>query len=165
MNWTGGSLQRTKKANTGIVQQQRAYFAKARTHFQNATNLPAAPFFPSYLRESENAGFLGIPPFGSGSVRHTGHSARPGGGRTVPELTSNDACPTKRYHRRLPPHGLPLGGSIDSPAWSHDPRDTKEGSCNELLHSRNGHVKKLTTKQTSVAGNARLRTTILSLKY
>ena len=156
MNWTGGSLQRTKKANTGVVQQQRAYFAKARTHFQMATNSPAAPGFPNYLRKSEDAGFLGIPLFGSGSVRHTGHSATLRGGRRVPELPPNDACPTTRYHRE-PPHGLPHGGSIDGPAWSHDPRGTKAGSWNELLHSRNGHVKK-TNDQTDFGGRKRKAT-------
>jgi hypothetical protein len=77
MNWTGGSLQRTKHANKGVVQKQKAYFAKARTQLQSDSKSPAAPFRPTYLLNDsifELAGHL--PAFGSGSVRHTGHSAR-----------------------------------------------------------------------------------------
>ncbi|KAI8942985.1 hypothetical protein NX059_001022 [Plenodomus lindquistii] len=50
MNWTGGSLQRTKKSNGGTIQQQKAYFARARTHVQNVTSSQAVPFRPSYLQ-------------------------------------------------------------------------------------------------------------------
>jgi hypothetical protein len=77
MNWTGGSLQRTKKANAGVLQQQKAYFAKARTHLQNSNNLPVAPFRPSYLRDTAELDLMGGKlAFGSGSVRHTGHSVK-----------------------------------------------------------------------------------------
>ncbi|KAG9194174.1 hypothetical protein G6011_04209 [Alternaria panax] len=81
MNWTGGSLQRTKKANRGVLQQQKAYFAKARTQLQNATDSPAAPFRPSYLRDNDDCGLWGITPSVSGSVRHTGHAAKRTGER------------------------------------------------------------------------------------
>ena len=77
MNWTGGSLQRTKHVNKGVVQKQKAYFAKARTHLQNGSKSPGAPFRPTYLQRDsifELAGHL--PAFGSDSVRHLGHSAR-----------------------------------------------------------------------------------------
>jgi hypothetical protein len=77
MNWTGGSLQRTRNANKGIVQKQKAYFARARTHLQNGPRSPAAPFRPTYLQNDDNFELAGcLPSFGSGSVRHTGHSAR-----------------------------------------------------------------------------------------
>jgi hypothetical protein len=77
MNWTGGSLQRTKKANTGTLQQQKAYFAKARTHLQNASNVHVAPFRPSYLRDNAESDLMGgMFAFGLGSVRHTGHSVK-----------------------------------------------------------------------------------------
>jgi hypothetical protein len=77
MNWTGGSLQRTKKANTGTLQQQKAYFAKARTQLQNANNIPIALFRPSYLRDNAESDLMGgMFAFGSGSVRHIGHSVK-----------------------------------------------------------------------------------------
>jgi hypothetical protein len=53
MNWTGGSLQRTKIANKGVTQKQKAYFARARMHLQNGPTSPAAPFQPSYLRNDD----------------------------------------------------------------------------------------------------------------
>jgi hypothetical protein len=77
MNWTGGTLQRTKHANKGVVQKQKAYFARARTHLQNGSNPTIAPFRPSYLQNDDSFELAGrLPSFGSGSVRHTGHSAR-----------------------------------------------------------------------------------------
>ncbi|KAE8866782.1 hypothetical protein PTNB73_04876 [Pyrenophora teres f. teres] len=157
MNWTGGSLQRTKKANAGVLQQQRAYFAKARTHLQNATNSPIAPFYPDYLRESEHPGLSRMSSFGSGSVRHTGHSARLRSGRMVPDLTLNDACPTMGYYRE-PPHRLSLGRSVESPpAWSHDPQGTKQVRRHELLHGRLGHVEE-NDHQTDFPGRKRKAT-------
>jgi hypothetical protein len=53
MNWTGGSLQRTKIANKGVAQKQRAHFARARMHLQNGPTSPAAPFHPSFLRNED----------------------------------------------------------------------------------------------------------------
>jgi hypothetical protein len=77
MNWTGGTLQRTKHANKGITQKQKAYFARARTHLQNGSKSPAVPFRPSYLQNDDSFELAGhLPSFGSGSVRHTGHPAR-----------------------------------------------------------------------------------------
>lgn len=77
MNWTGGTLQRTKTANKGVIQKQKAYFAKARTLLQNEPDSPIAPFRPSYL-QNDDGSQLGahMPAFGSGSTRHTGHPAR-----------------------------------------------------------------------------------------
>jgi hypothetical protein len=78
MNWTGGSLQRTKHANKGIVQKQKAHFAKARNHCQDGPKLPAVPFRPSYLGVDNSFELSGhLPSYGRGSVRHTGHTARP----------------------------------------------------------------------------------------
>jgi hypothetical protein len=77
MNWTGGSLQRTKKANQGTAQKQKAFFSRARTHPENAPNSSVTPFRPSYLQDDEPFEVTArMPSFGSGSVRHTGHSAR-----------------------------------------------------------------------------------------
>jgi hypothetical protein len=93
MNWTGGSLQRTKKANAGVLQQQKAYFAKSRTHLQNASNSPVAPFRPSYLRDNEGFDLMpvgAIHSFGSVSVRHTGHSAKRRGERPRREPSPGD---------------------------------------------------------------------------
>ncbi|XPT01678.1 hypothetical protein M3J09_010808 [Ascochyta lentis] len=76
MNWTGGSLQRTKNAHKGVVQRQKAHFARARTQLQQSPGAPIMPFRPDYLvdgdgRESGHH----LSPFGS-SIRHTGHSPR-----------------------------------------------------------------------------------------
>lgn len=77
MNWTGGTLQRTKTASKGVVQKQKAHFAKARTNLQNGPDSPNAPFRPSYLQNDDSFELTRrLPSFGSGSVRHTGHSAR-----------------------------------------------------------------------------------------
>ncbi|CAO2651911.1 Nn.00g001940.m01.CDS01 [Neocucurbitaria sp. VM-36] len=77
MNWTGGSLQRSKNAKKGILQKQKAFFARARTHLQNASKSLAIPFRPSYLCDDDEFEFNGqMSSFGSGSVRHTGHSTR-----------------------------------------------------------------------------------------
>jgi hypothetical protein len=83
MNWTGGSLQRTKQANKGVVQKQKAYFARARTHLQNGPNTPAVPFMPDYFQDDDDLEPGERPPLhGTGSVRHTGHLARPRHERT-----------------------------------------------------------------------------------
>jgi hypothetical protein len=75
MNWTGGSLQRTKKVNKGILQKQKAYFAQARTHLQNGTKPSAAPFRPSYSENDNRSGLVRHLQFcGSGPTRHDGHS-------------------------------------------------------------------------------------------
>ncbi|KAF2822086.1 hypothetical protein CC86DRAFT_448494 [Ophiobolus disseminans] len=88
MNWTGGTLQRTKNANKGVVQRQKAHFARVRTYLQNGSNTSIAPFRPSYLQNDDSFELAGhLPSFGSGSVRHTGHSAR--------------------HHRDTPDQGLP----------------------------------------------------------
>ncbi|KAF2028809.1 hypothetical protein EK21DRAFT_90328 [Setomelanomma holmii] len=77
MNWTGGSLQRMKHANKGVTQKQKAYFVRARTHLQNGSKSPVVPFRPSYLQNDDNFELAGhLPSFGSGSIRHTGHSTR-----------------------------------------------------------------------------------------
>jgi hypothetical protein len=79
MNWTGGSLQRTKNANKGTLQKQKAYFARARarTHLQNRSHSLVMPFCPSYLRNDKSFD-LGsqVPPVRPGSAWHTGNSAR-----------------------------------------------------------------------------------------
>ena len=62
MNWTGGRLQRSKNANKGIVQKQKAHFARARTQLHND-----APTIQSSL-------LCGDPPAVSRTVRHAGHS-------------------------------------------------------------------------------------------
>jgi hypothetical protein len=74
MNWTGGKLQRSKRANKGIAQIQKAHFARARTQLQKNPHSPPSPFRPNFSRD--NADSLGgqVPLFSSRSVRHTGHS-------------------------------------------------------------------------------------------
>ncbi|KAF2126915.1 hypothetical protein P153DRAFT_296958 [Dothidotthia symphoricarpi CBS 119687] len=77
MNWTGGSLQRTKHANKGVVQKQKAYFARSRTQLQNGLRSPVAPFRPSYLRkDDDHESGERIRSFHPGSTRHTSHTTR-----------------------------------------------------------------------------------------
>lgn len=77
MNWTGGTLQRTKHANKGVMQKQKAYFARARTQLQQSAGTPAAPFRPEYLQEGDDCELVNhLPLLGSDSVRQTGHSVR-----------------------------------------------------------------------------------------
>lgn len=52
MNWTGGSLQRTKHAKGGISHQQKAYFARARTHPEHEIRIPVTHFRPSWLQNT-----------------------------------------------------------------------------------------------------------------
>jgi hypothetical protein len=53
MNWTGGTLQRTKYANKGVMQRQRAYFARARTKLQQSPSTQSTPFRPEYYHNSD----------------------------------------------------------------------------------------------------------------
>lgn len=75
MNWTGGSLQRTKHANKGVLQKQKAYFARARTKLQQGPNSSTAPFRPDFLRDSDRSD-LGhrVASSPSGALRHAGYS-------------------------------------------------------------------------------------------
>lgn len=77
MNWTGGSLQRTKYTNKGVIQKQKAYFAKARTQLQQSPGVPTAPFQPDYLQDNDDRG-LGhqVSSFGSGLVRQISDSRK-----------------------------------------------------------------------------------------
>ncbi|KAJ4993273.1 hypothetical protein SVAN01_01248 [Stagonosporopsis vannaccii] len=77
MNWTGGTLQRTKNAKKGVVQKQRAYFARARTKLQQSPGTPAAPFRPDFLQEGDDYRDANrASSFASGSVHSTRHLAR-----------------------------------------------------------------------------------------
>ena len=77
MNWTGGTLQRTKNADKGVIQKQKAYFARARTQLQQSPGTPAAPFRPEFFQDGDDRELdHHLPLLGSGSVRHTGHLAR-----------------------------------------------------------------------------------------
>jgi hypothetical protein len=76
MNWTGGKLQRSKQANKGIVQIQKAHFARARARTQLPDNSHGLTS-PFHLRsfgddEAELGGQLAS--FTYRSVRHTGHN-------------------------------------------------------------------------------------------
>ncbi|EAT82110.1 hypothetical protein HBI56_080920 [Parastagonospora nodorum] len=114
MNWTGGSLQRTKQASKGVVQTQKAYFARARTHLQNGPKSHAAPFKPTYLRNDEKSELTGqLPAFVSSSVRRTEHSAwyhhEPTHGRpplAAEELhNEEELLPAPAGYRKFPSRG------------------------------------------------------------
>lgn len=101
MNWTGGTLQRTKHANKGVVQKQKTHFARARTQLQQSLGTLAAPFRPDYLQDNNDCETGQChPPFGSRSVRHTGHSAR-----KRYETTRGHRAPSVQIARRLADQG------------------------------------------------------------
>jgi len=114
MNWTGGSLQRTKQANKGVLQKQKAFFARTRTHLQNGPKSPAAPFRPTYLQNDDSLELAGhLPALGSSSVRHIGQSAwhhhEPAHCRTPLAVTKlhyeEDLLPAPATHRQLSSRG------------------------------------------------------------
>ncbi|KAF2643784.1 hypothetical protein P280DRAFT_216560 [Massarina eburnea CBS 473.64] len=98
MNWTGGSLQRSKKTSKGVLQKQKAHFARARTQLQNGSQR-VSPFRPSYLRDEEHTLLDGqLPPlFSSRSIRHTGHSKTL---REPPEQSSAHQRPSSAGTRK-----------------------------------------------------------------
>lgn len=90
MNWTGGTLQRTKHANKGVMQKQRAYFARARTELQQSPSTQSTPFRPEYYHNNDGRD-VGDP-FVEGTARLPRDSA---GMRH-----SNDAhCPSPKAQR------------------------------------------------------------------
>ena len=132
MNWTGGTLQRTRQANKGVLQQQRAYFAKARTHLQNATNKPIAPFYPSYLCDNNESGPLGMPSFDSGSVRHMGHSVKRPRERAHHEDKPNDRRSAISGHEVFPHETSSRRVAFHSPQYGA-PHQAQEGSCGDRI--------------------------------
>jgi len=164
MNWTGGSLQRTKKANTGVLQQQKAYFAKARTHLQNATNSPVPPFRPSYLRDNEESGLMGeLPSFSSGSVRHTGYSARGRGDRTRREPIPDDAQSATGFNE-FSTLKEPLA-HVARRSASRVRKHANKGRADGVLPSTGEVMERLTTAQSSAAKSARQHTKAQSFNY
>jgi hypothetical protein len=133
MNWTGGSLQRTKKANTSVLQQQKAYFAKARTQLQNATNSPVAPFRPSYLQDNDKFGLWGMVSSGSGSVQHTGHAAKHPSKSTQHEPVPNKSRLTTNRHENESHEELPMSLSRHSPSNANTRIRIHKGSGDGLL--------------------------------
>lgn len=76
MNWTGGRLQRSKNANRGIVQKQKAHFARARVPIQNDTAARTSPSRNDLVR-IEKGHAISIsqpPPSNAHASRHTGDS-------------------------------------------------------------------------------------------
>jgi hypothetical protein len=123
MNWTGGSLQRMKDANKGVVQKQKAYFARARTHLQIGPKSPAVPFIPTYLQNDDNfepAGCLSS--FASGPVRHTGHSARRRRNATQ-QVTPLNVC---TLHPDTNEKEIPRGTSSPAPETKHTVGDHRQ---------------------------------------
>ena len=95
MNWTGGSLQRTKNANKGVVQKQKAYFARARTQIQNKPKSPVTNFCPSYLRVNEDLDHdRQISTFRTASLHQIGHSSRPRTAQLSKRKSRNTESPT-----------------------------------------------------------------------
>lgn len=99
MNWTGGTLQRTKNANKSIIQKQKAYFARARTQLQQSPATPATPFRPDYLNDGNDEGDSEFRHHLSSSRKDSTHHA----GYSATKLLELDRCsasPTARRSRR-----------------------------------------------------------------
>jgi hypothetical protein len=110
MNWTGGSLQRTKIANKGVAQKQKAYFARARMHLQNGPTSPAAPFQPSFLRNEDRP-----EPAVRGGTSRTAISARRNdselhdtsyGGSSEHGVATHNSRKVTKSHSHNPPRGV-----------------------------------------------------------
>lgn len=137
MNWTGGSLQRTKKANAGVLQQQKAYFAKARTQLQNATDSHVAPLRPNHLIDNDKFDIWNLVPLGSGSVRWpTGHTAKRPSERTQREPTPDKRRLTRTSYERHSKNLLRR-----SPSNSNAKVRIHRGISGDLLLTCCGHVK------------------------
>jgi hypothetical protein len=133
MNWTGGSLQRTKKANKGVLQQQKTYFAKARTQLHNPPNSHVAPFRPNHLHDNNESGLWGVIPFGSGSVRPTGHRAKHPSERAQRETTPDKRRSTTNRHETTTHEELPASLLRYSPSNSNSQIRIHKGSSDDLL--------------------------------
>ncbi|KAF1927614.1 uncharacterized protein M421DRAFT_421457 [Didymella exigua CBS 183.55] len=106
MNWTGGTLQCTKHANKGVIQKQKAHFARARTQQQQSPGIPAVPFRPDYLQYGDDYE-LGqrLISFDTGSVRHMGHS-------TEKRREEGQRLPTTQQSRRTSGYSNLQGRSL-----------------------------------------------------
>lgn len=77
MNWTGGRLQRSKNANNGVVQKQKAHFARARTRLQNGATSLTSPSRPSFVHNGDTSLGGRLPPFPPDIVRRLADLGRP----------------------------------------------------------------------------------------
>ncbi|KAF1918463.1 hypothetical protein BDU57DRAFT_200070 [Ampelomyces quisqualis] len=115
MNWTGGSLQRTKQANKGVVQKQKAYFAR-RTHLQNGRNTPAVPFKPDYFQNDDGSGLSGrLPLCGTAQPLHE----RTQQDNLLRSSTLHSGVSRRRPRERCTPE-LSRGGASDMGHSKHD---------------------------------------------
>jgi hypothetical protein len=133
MNWTGDSLQRTKKANKGVLQQQKTYFAKARTQLHNPTNSHVAFLRPNCLHNNDESGLWGVIPFGSGSVWPPGHRAKHPSERTQREPTPDKRRSTTNRHETTTHEELPAILLRYSPSNSKTQIRIHKGSSDDLL--------------------------------
>ncbi|PSN66145.1 hypothetical protein BS50DRAFT_677419 [Corynespora cassiicola Philippines] len=107
MNWTGGSLQRSKNANKGVVQKQRQHFARVRTQLQHG--IPkTSPSRPSHLAEGRLAPAGRLPPVAAASVQHVAHRGRiqDAHGRATPRHSSSGVQNTQNVVIEEGPHAL-----------------------------------------------------------
>jgi hypothetical protein len=85
MNWTGGKLQRSKQVKKGIVQMQKAHFARARTQLQNNSNSRTRPSFSRDDKDGPGGQFSTL---SSRTVHHTGHREKQQEGRSKVDSAS-----------------------------------------------------------------------------
>jgi hypothetical protein len=121
MNWTGGTLQRSRAGRqNGVVQKQKEHFAKVRTRLQNSANSLAQSFRPSYLEDEDHNLGGRLPRFGFGAARHVGHTRRLHGRRDRKE---SHTASNIRYRQGLDTHQVaePLSSRTKSRYESASP--------------------------------------------
>jgi len=151
MNWTGGSLQRSKKANKGTLQKQRAHFARARARLQDGPDRHRAsnslsPLHPGFFRDVDTEGPRStLRSFSSRSVRHAGRSKTLKGRSsraTASPVASDRISPSQAAGRRRL-HGpdrddttiRDMGGEFVTPVF------TDQRKCSLLTPAVHRHIR------------------------
>ncbi|KAF2452166.1 hypothetical protein P171DRAFT_468511 [Karstenula rhodostoma CBS 690.94] len=111
MNWTGGRLQRSKDANKGIIQKQKAHFARARTQLQHDSRASTSTFPYAFLGDERASQQPQFPLTSARTARFTGRS-RDRSAAASP--VHHDRPGTRNVAERRPPHGHDQANA----AWS-----------------------------------------------
>lgn len=102
MNWTGGRLQRSRAANKGVIQRQKAHFARAKAQLQDSASTDTSPHRPSFFRDERVSQHHKLPKLSSPhNSRHAGQIAT---------LQGPDKTASWPAHRTVAENGL-LHGS------------------------------------------------------
>ncbi|PVI05187.1 hypothetical protein DM02DRAFT_650845 [Periconia macrospinosa] len=105
MNWTGGSLHRLKNTKNGIVQKQKAHFARARARLQSGSRRSSPPVPPTYLAADEELEHRWPPALKSNISRPHDKTDQPGNIR--PSASPVDQDHGDAAHAYSPREGSP----------------------------------------------------------